>query len=73
MRAVSMNETSALLIVDLQNAAFGGFAQDGHSTWPDAGRPAVEIIAAQNETLAREGVRLSSTEELVTRLRAGRI
>lgn len=47
-------------------------AQDGHSTWPDAGRPAGDIIAAQNETLEREGVRLSSTEELVERLRAGR-
>ena len=48
-------------------------AEDGHSTWPEAGRPAVDIIAAQNEMLAREGVQLSSTEELVTRFRARRI
>jgi nicotinamidase-related amidase len=39
-------------------------AQDGHSTWPDAGRSASEIIAAQNEALEREGVLLSSTEGL---------
>lgn len=44
-------------------------ARDGHSTWPDAGRPAGGIIAAQNETLEREGVRLSGTEELVNGLR----
>jgi hypothetical protein len=45
-------------------------AQDGHSTWPDGARSADEIIAAQNEALEREGVRLSSTEDLVAGLRA---
>ena len=45
-------------------------AQDGHSTWPDGARSAGEIIAAQNEALEREGVRLSSTEDLVAGLRA---
>jgi nicotinamidase-related amidase len=39
-------------------------AQDGHSTWPDGDRPAADIIAAQNEALAREGVRLCSTDGL---------
>lgn len=47
-------------------------AQDGHSTWPDAARSAGEIIAAQNEALEREGVLLSSAEDLVKGLRAKR-
>jgi hypothetical protein len=37
---------------------------------PPPARSAGEIIAAQNEALEREGVRLSSTEDLVERLRA---
>ena len=45
-------------------------ARDGHSTWPDGARSADEIIAAQNEALAREGALLSSTEDLVKQLRA---
>lgn len=40
-------------------------AEDGHSTWPDGARPASDIIAAQNEALASEGVALSTTERLV--------
>ena len=47
-------------------------AQDGHSTWPHGDRPAGDIIAAQNQTLEGEGVRLRTTEELVNRLRARR-
>ena len=47
-------------------------AQDGHSTWPDATRSAEEIIAAQNEALEREGVRLASTDGLAGWLRAQR-
>lgn len=47
-------------------------AEDGHSTWSDGGRSADEIIAAQNEALAREGALLSSTEDLVEQLRASR-
>ena len=47
-------------------------AEDGHSTWPDAGRSAEQIIAAQNEALSREGARLSTTDDLVKELRASR-
>jgi nicotinamidase-related amidase len=47
-------------------------ARDGHSTWPDAARSAGEIIAAQNEALEREGVRLHSTEDLLASFRARR-
>jgi nicotinamidase-related amidase len=47
-------------------------AQDGHSTWPDAARSPHEIIAAQNETLAREGVLLNSTDGLLAWFRARR-
>jgi nicotinamidase-related amidase len=47
-------------------------AQDGHSTWPDATRSAEEIIAAQNEALEREGVRLASTDGLAGWLRSQR-
>ena len=47
-------------------------AEDGHSTWPDAGRSAEQIIAAQNEALSREGALLSTTDDLVKELRASR-
>ena len=47
-------------------------AEDGHSTWPDGDRSAPEIIAAQNETLEREGVRLDSTAGLLTWFRGRR-
>ena len=45
-------------------------AEDGHSTWPDGPRSAAQIIAAQNEALARDGALLSRTEALVEHLRA---
>jgi len=44
-------------------------AQDGHSTWPDGARSAPEIITAQNEALAREGVVLSSVADLLKSFR----
>jgi hypothetical protein len=47
-------------------------AEDGHSTWPDTGRSAEQIIAAQNEALSREGALLSTTDDLVKELRASR-
>ena len=40
-------------------------AQDAHSTWPDNGLSAQQIVALQNEQLHDAGVALRRTEELV--------
>jgi nicotinamidase-related amidase len=40
-------------------------AADGHSTWPDGPRSAVEIMAVESSALEAEGVALRSTERLV--------
>lgn len=45
-------------------------AGDAHSTWPDGGRAATDIVDAQNAALEHDGVTLSSTEHLVGWLHA---
>lgn len=48
-------------------------AQDGHSTWPDEARSALEIMTAESTALEAEGVILRSTEDLVVLLRSSRL
>jgi nicotinamidase-related amidase len=48
-------------------------AQDAHSTWPDEGRSADEIMAAESAALEAEGVALRRTEDLVALIRSRRV
>lgn len=45
-------------------------ARDAHSTWPDGGWTAEQLVARENERLARQGTVLKSTEDLIRELEA---
>lgn len=47
-------------------------AEDAHSTWPDKGQPAGEIMAAETTALNAEGVTLSSTDSLIELIQSRR-